>query len=131
MFEGLKTILHVEDNDDNRMLVRRLLQFGGYQVIEACNAKEALETLKNTQPDMILLDINMPEMDGYSLTAQLKALPEYTRIPVVAITANALRGDRERTYQAGCDGYIEKPIDIDTFLDQIVSYFQPIQGSNL
>ncbi len=122
MPDGAKTVLHVEDNDDNRILVKRLLQFGGYQVIEACNANEALESIKSNVPDLILLDINMPEVDGYSLTGQIKATPGFNVVPVIAITANALKGDRERSYQAGCDGYIEKPIDIDTFLDQIESY---------
>jgi two-component system, cell cycle response regulator DivK len=122
MPDGAKTVLHVEDNDDNRILVKRLLQFGGYQVIEACNANEALESIKSNVPDLILLDINMPEVDGYSLTGQIKAKPGFNTVPVIAITANALKGDRERSYQAGCDGYIEKPIDIDTFLDQIESY---------
>ncbi len=122
MLDAVKTVLHVEDNDDNRILVKRVLQFGGYKVIEACNASEALESIKSCQPDLILLDINMPEVDGYSLTGQIKALPGFHKVPVIAITANALKGDRERSYQAGCDGYIEKPIDIDTFLDQIESY---------
>lgn len=117
-----RTILHVEDNDDNRVLVRRMLQFAGYKVIEAKNAFDALESLKFCQPDLILIDINMPDMDGYSLTGHIKAIPNLLQTPVVAITANALRGDREKTYQAGCDGYIEKPIDIDTFVDQINSF---------
>lgn len=117
-----RTILHVEDNDDNRLLVRRMLQFAGYKVIEARNAFDALESLKFCQPDLILIDINMPDMDGYSLTSQIKSIPNLIQTPVVAITANALRGDREKTYQAGCDGYIEKPIDIDTFVDQINAF---------
>jgi two-component system cell cycle response regulator DivK len=123
MPDTAKIVLHVEDNDDNRILVKRVLQFGGYEVIEASNASEALNSINGCRPDLILLDINMPEVDGYSLTGQIKALPGLNKVPVIAITANALKGDRERSYQAGCDGYIEKPIDIDTFLDQIESYF--------
>jgi two-component system cell cycle response regulator DivK len=123
MPDAAKIVLHVEDNDDNRILVKRVLQFGGYEVIEASNANEALDSINGCKPDLILLDINMPEVDGYSLTGQIKALPGLQQVPVIAITANALKGDRERSYQAGCDGYIEKPIDIDTFLDQIESYF--------
>jgi len=114
--------LNVEDNDDNRLLIRRLLQFSGFQVVEAKNGFEALESLQTLQPDLILVDINMPDMDGYSLTSQIKTLPHLLNTPVIAITANALRGDREKTFQAGCDGYIEKPIDIDAFMDQI-NYF--------
>ncbi len=114
-----KLIFHVEDNPDNRMLVRRLLTAFGYDVVEAENATQALETLKTLQPDLILMDINMPDMDGYTLTIQLKSKPELMDVPIIAITANAMRGDRERTLDAGCDGYIEKPIDIDRFIDQI------------
>ncbi len=114
-----KLIFHVEDNPDNRLLVRRLLTAFGYQVVEAENASQALEVLKTTQPDLILMDINMPDMDGYTLTIQLKSRPELMDVPIIAITANAMRGDRERTLDAGCDGYIEKPIDIDKFIDQI------------
>ncbi len=122
MVESSKTVLHVEDNDDNRILVRRLLIFGGYNVVEAENAIQAISMLETCKPDLILLDINMPEVDGYTLTMQLKSNPIYNHIPIVAITANALRGDRERTYQAGCNGYIEKPIDIDAFLDNVDGY---------
>ncbi len=114
-----KLIFHVEDNPDNRLLVRRLLTAFGYDVVEAENAHQALEVLKTTQPDLILMDINMPDMDGYTLTIQLKSRPELMDVPIIAITANAMRGDRERTLDAGCDGYIEKPIDIDKFIDQI------------
>jgi len=117
-----KTILHIEDNPDNRLLVRRLLLSDGYQVVEAENGTKALELLKGLKPDLILMDINMPDMDGYSLTNQIKADPEYQSIPVIAITANVMKGDRERSLSAGCDGYIEKPIDIDLFLDQVANF---------
>ena len=112
-------ILHVEDNFENRMLVRRLLLSEGYQVIEAEQAAQALEILKTTLPALILMDINMPDMDGYTLTNTIKAMPQMVGIPIIAITANVMKGDREKTLQAGCDGYIEKPIDVDRFLDQI------------
>ncbi|HNZ00745.1 MAG TPA: response regulator [Anaerolineaceae bacterium] len=116
------TILYVEDNPDNRLLVRRLLQAGGYSVIEAETASQALNVLTTARPKLILMDINMPDMDGYTLTGKLKANPDTANIPVIAITANVMRGDRERTLQAGCDGYIEKPIDVDRFLDQVASF---------
>lgn len=114
-----RTVLHVEDNFDNRLLVRRLLQAYGYTVIEAENASKAREVLKTNQPDLILMDINMPDVDGYTLTNELKAMPKLQGIPIVAITANVMKGDRERTLSAGCDGYIEKPIDVDKFIDQV------------
>ena len=117
-----KTVLHIEDNFDNRLLVRRLLQAGGYRVIEAENAMQAREALKVTLPDLILMDINMPDIDGYTLTAQIKSNPALQKVPVVAITANVMRGDREKVFQAGCNGYIEKPIDVDKFLDQLALF---------
>ncbi len=117
-----KTILHIEDNLDNRVLVRRLLLSEGYNVIEAENAFKALQVINSHCPDLILMDINMPDMDGYTLTAKLKKMPDVRRVPIVAITANVMKGDREKTMDAGCDGYIEKPIDIDRFSEQIAHF---------
>jgi len=117
-------ILYIEDNPDNRVLVRRLLQSEGYTMLEAENASSALQVLEQTRPALILMDINMPDVDGYTLTNQIKAMPELARVPVVAITANVMRGDRERVLSAGCDGYIEKPIDVDIFLDQIARFLE-------
>jgi two-component system, cell cycle response regulator DivK len=117
-----KTILHIEDNLENRILVRRLLQSASIRVVEAENAYQAISALRSSRPDLILMDINMPDVDGYTLTSKLKTVPGIRQIPIIAITANAMRGDRERSLSAGCDGYIEKPINIDTFLDQ-VDYF--------
>ncbi len=114
-----KTVLHIEDNSDNRLLVRRLLQAYGYKVIEAENASRAHQLLDTCLPDLILMDINMPDIDGYTLTHQLKATPRLAPVPIVAITANVMKGDRERSLNAGCDGYIEKPIDVDRFLEQV------------
>ena len=117
-----KLVLHVEDNPDNRMLVRRLLTAFGYQVVEAENAAQARALVQNIQPDLILMDINMPDVDGYTLTNELKLLPNLLGVPIVAITANVMKGDRERTLSAGCDGYIEKPIDVDRFLEQVEQF---------
>ena len=119
-----KTVLHIEDNFDNRLLVRRLLQAYGYRVIEAESAAAAHEILRTFLPDLILMDINMPDMDGYLLTTQLKATPHLTQVPIVAITANVMKGDRERSLNAGCDGYIEKPIDVYRFVDQIERFMR-------
>ena len=118
------TVLYVEDNVDNRTLVRRILMAEGYTLLEAVNAAQALEILKDTQPDLILMDINMPDMDGYSLTAKIKDTPGLESIPIIALTANVMRGDRERSLEAGCDGYIQKPIDIDLLSEQIERFLR-------
>jgi len=118
-----KVVLHVEDNPENRMLVRRILQASGYTIHEAENASQTLALLEEVTPGLILMDINIPEMDGYSLTHKIKALPNLKNIPVVAITANVMKGDREKSLQAGCDGYIQKPIDVDTFVDQVEKFY--------
>jgi len=111
--------LYVEDNPENRLLIRRILVAEGFKVVEAVNAAQALECLQSVRPDLILMDINLPEVDGYTLTARIKAKPELSHIPIVALTANVMRGDRERTLEAGCDGYIQKPIDVDSLPEQI------------
>jgi two-component system cell cycle response regulator DivK len=115
-------ILYVEDNPDNRSLIRRVLNSEGYFVIEAINANQAMEKLQGEKIDLILMDINMPDMDGYTLTSKIKAIQKFSNIPIVAVTANVMRGDREKSLQAGCDGYIQKPIDIDTLGQQIERY---------
>lgn len=113
------TILYVEDNSDNRKLVRRVLEVEGYSVVEAKDGFQAMECLEAGVIDLALMDINMPDMDGYTLTARIKAMPRFAKLPIVAVTANVMRGDRERSLRAGCDGYIQKPIDIDTLSQQI------------
>ncbi len=122
MAEKQLEILYVEDNLDNRVLVQRVLQAEGYAFLGASNATEGLELAHRHQPDLILVDINMPEVDGLSMTKELKSDRRFTQIPVIAITANVMRGDRERTLAAGCDGYIQKPIDIDLLPRQIVRF---------
>jgi two-component system, cell cycle response regulator DivK len=117
-----KIILHVEDNVDNLVLVRRLLESSSFRVVEATNAFETIICLQKYRPDLILMDINIPGVDGYTLTSKLKTVPGVKNIPIVAITANAMRGDREKTLRAGCDGYVEKPIDIDNFIMQINAF---------
>jgi len=112
-------ILYVEDNIDNRTLIRRILVSEGYDLIEAKDAAEALHLIERSKPDLILMDINMPDLDGYTLTAKIRKTKGYELIPIIAITANVMRGDREKTIEAGCDGYIQKPIDIDDFLGEV------------
>ncbi len=116
------TVLYVEDNPENRLLVRRILQAEGYHVLEAANAFEGLRLALDEHPDLILVDINMPEVDGLTLTSRLRTDPQLAHTPVVAITANVMRGDRERTLAAGCDGYIQKPVDVDFLPRQIARF---------
>jgi len=104
-------ILVVEDNDRNRRLMRILLRANGYEVIEAATGKEAMDYLKTQKPDLILMDIQLPYTDGLALTREIKNGAETSDIPVIAVTAHAMRGDRERILEAGCDGYISKPIN--------------------
>jgi two-component system cell cycle response regulator DivK len=118
------TILCVEDNPDNRTLVRRILLAEDYALLEAANAFEALDVLKASKPDLILMDINMPDMDGYTLTTRIRNMPGFESVPILALTANVMRGDKEKTIEAGCDGYIQKPIDIDE-LTRVIERFLP------
>ena len=119
-----KTILYVEDTFENRMLIRRILQAEGFTVLEAENAANAMDVLNSETPDLILMDINMPDIDGYTLTTRLRTIPKLKDIPIIALTANVMKGDRERTLAAGCNGYIQKPIDVDSFTDHINSYLE-------
>ena len=96
----------------------------GFDVLEASSAESALAVLESSIPDLILMDINMPDVDGYTLTAQIRGMPAISHIPIVALTANVMRGDRERTLEAGCDGYIQKPIDVDELPAQILQFLK-------
>lgn len=120
--ENKGTVLYVEDNPDNRLLVRRILLSEDYGLLEATNAQEALDLIKTTKPDLILMDINMPDMDGYELTAKIKTTPGFERVPILALTANVMRGDKEKSLEAGCDGYIQKPIDFDELLKEVARF---------
>mgnify|MGYP001607730987 CR=1 FL=1 len=115
-------ILIVDDNPANLKLAADVLGFDGYHVETVENAAGALEALRRQRPDLILMDIAMPGMDGLALTRLLKADPATQLIPVVALTASAMKGDERRTRAAGCDGYISKPIDTRTFSGQVADY---------
>jgi two-component system cell cycle response regulator DivK len=121
------TILYIEDNPENRLLVCRILRAEGYRVIEAENAKHALEIVNEDRPDLILMDINMPKVDGYTLASQFKSTPGLSTVPIIAVTANVMQGDRERSLAAGCDGYIQKPIDVDRLQEQISQFLSPVR----
>jgi len=117
-----QTILYVEDNDENRILVQRILEAAGYQFIGVDNASDGIKFARKHLPDLILVDINMPDVDGLTMTQELKADERFDNIPIIAVTANVMRGDRERTITAGCDDYIQKPIDVDNLPRQIAQF---------
>ena len=118
------TILYIEDNPENRTLVKRVLEAEGYRVVEAEDGIQGFEYLQSETPDLVIVDINLPEMDGYEVTTRLKQMPSMANIPVIAMTANVMKGDREKTLAVGCDGYIPKPIDIDALPDQVAKYLR-------
>jgi CheY-like chemotaxis protein len=119
-------ILVVEDNEANQLLASAVLELAGYQVELAASAREAMERLAANQPDLILMDVQLPGEDGLGLTRRLKADPKTAMIPIVALTAHAMVGDREQALAAGCAGYIAKPINTRTFGDQIRQYLVPV-----
>ncbi len=116
------TILVIEDNDVNRELVEDLLSVAGHAVVACPSGEEGLAWLATARPDLILMDVNLPGQDGLTLTRRIKARPETAHIPVVALTAYAMTGDRDRIMAAGCDGYISKPIDVRQFPAQVARY---------
>ena len=112
-------ILLVEDNEANWMLASAVLEREGFQVEVATAPEGVREWVRRAQPDLILMDVQLPGQDGMSLTRELKSDPRTARIPVVALTAHAMAGDRERAIEAGCEGYVSKPIDTRTFGEQV------------
>jgi len=121
-FKMANTILYVEDNPQNMRLVRKILTGAGYHVIEAFDGYSGLQAVATEKPNLILLDINLPDIDGLEVTTRIKADPELASIPVVALTANAMHGDRERCLAAGCDGYIPKPITKNELLTMVAHF---------
>jgi two-component system cell cycle response regulator DivK len=119
-----KTILYIEDNPGNRLLVKRILEVEGYKVVEAISGLDGLSAAESMQLDLILVDINLPELDGYELTRRLKQIKHLVGVPIIAMTANVMKGDREKSLAAGCDGYIQKPIDVDQLPVQVANYLQ-------
>jgi two-component system, cell cycle response regulator DivK len=115
-------ILYIEDNEQNFYLVKVLLDTRGYEVLWAKDGQEGIARADQTGPDLILLDIQLPAMDGYEVARRLRSKPGLANTPIVAVTSYAMTGDREKALTAGCSGYIEKPIDPDTFLAQIDKY---------
>jgi len=120
-------ILIVEDNQDNRELIVKALKINGYKLIEAVDGEEAIEKAKSERPDLILMDLFIPKIDGYEVTRRLKGNDEFKNIPVIACTAHAMKGDMEDALAAGCDGYIPKPIDVRLSSNQINSFLHKEQ----
>ena len=115
-------VLVIEDNEQNLYLMRFLLEKNGFTVVEATDGEKGVEMAKETKPDLILLDIQLPKMDGYAVARELRKNVELAGTSIVAVTSYAMVGDRERVLAAGADGYIEKPIDPDTFVAKIVQH---------
>ncbi|WP_322506903.1 response regulator [Anaerolinea sp.] len=115
-------ILVIEDNADNLELVRFLLEQAGFQIISAMDGLDGLEKARSRKPDLVLLDMSLPELDGWHLAKQLKESPETAHILIVALTAHTLPGDRRRALEAGCDGFISKPLNVARFASQIQEY---------
>jgi two-component system cell cycle response regulator DivK len=112
-------ILLVEDVEDNRELARFLLELEGYEVAEARNGLEAVERAAELRPALILMDLSLPEIDGFEATRRIQADPALAHIPIVAVTAHAMAGDRERVLAGGFVGYVAKPIEVGTFAGQV------------
>jgi len=117
-------ILVVEDSPMNRRILEVLLRGHGYEPVEAEDGNQALEILAKDRPDLILMDMQLPGIDGYELTRRLRADPETRDIPIIAVTANAMAGDDRKALEAGCDAYVPKPIDTRTFPDLIQTYLE-------
>ena len=117
-----KTILLIEDNEQNRYLATFLLENHGYAVIQAPDGPLGIELASRVRPQLILLDIQLPTMDGYAVARELRNNPALSDTPIVAVTSYAMTGDREKTIAAGCNGYIEKPINPETFVAEIERY---------
>jgi CheY-like chemotaxis protein len=112
-------ILIAEDNATNRELFRELLEARGYAVDEACDGPEALRMLEQTQPDLLLLDIGMPVLDGFAVVRAIRESPRLAALPVLAVTAYAMQGDRERILSSGFDGYLSKPINAKLLVEEL------------
>jgi two-component system cell cycle response regulator DivK len=120
-----KTVLVVEDDAQNSYLIGFILEKNGYQVITAADGEQALVEVEKCIPDLVLMDMLLPKMNGYEATRRIKARPETKDVPVVALTAYSMKGDREKILESGCDGYISKPIDPETFVSEMEEYFRP------
>ena len=126
-----KTVLYIEDNFHNRRIVRKILQSRGYNVIEAEDGQRGLDMVQELKPPLILLDIGLPGMDGLEVVRQIRRDERLREIPVIAITASAMRGDRERFLDAGCSDYISKPIQALELLNMVADYYPSSNGRQI
>ena len=117
-------VLVIEDNERNRYLISFILKGAGYEVIEAITGEEGVKIAIRDQPDLVLMDIQLPGIDGYEATRRIRSSPAGGKIPIIALTSYAMTGDRERALAAGCTGYVEKPINPDTIMDEIQKYLR-------
>lgn len=123
-----RKILYIEDNEQNLYLVTFILEKHGYEVHAARDGQEGIDSAAKVLPDLILLDIQLPHMDGYAVAHQLRRNQELAGVPIVAVTSYAMAGDRDKALAAGCNGYIEKPINPDTFMDQVRLHMSSAKG---
>jgi len=121
-----RTVLLIEDNEQNRYLASFLLERSGYRVVAEADGPHGIKTARTLKPDIVLLDIQLPTMDGYSVARSLREIASLRDTPIIAVTSYAMAGDREKSIAAGCSGYIEKPIDPDTFIAEIESIFASV-----
>lgn len=115
-------ILIIEDNEQNMYMLSYLLESDNYEVIQAFSGKEGIEAAKTVVPNIILLDIQLPEMDGYTVALKIREIEELKKTPIIAVTSYAMPGDKEKAIESGATGYIEKPINPDTFISQMKSF---------
>ena len=114
-----KKVLIIEDNEQNMYMLTYLLESDNYKVFQSFSGQAGIDRAKETQPDVILLDIQLPEMDGYAVARELRKIKELHDTPIIAVTSYAMTGDKEKAFEAGATGYIEKPIDPDSFISQM------------
>ncbi|HEX2647227.1 MAG TPA: response regulator [Candidatus Dormibacteraeota bacterium] len=118
----MKRILVIEDTEDNRQIVGDLLRSAGYELLEAVDGLEGVAAAEREQPDLILMDIQLPGIDGYEATRRIRAIPALAKVPIIAVTSYALSGDEAKTREAGCDGYVAKPYSPRQLLAKIREY---------
>ena len=122
-----KRILIIEDQEDNRIILRRLLSSAGYELIEAVNGEDGVDLAQSERPDLILMDIQLPVIDGYEATRRIKSIAELKSIPIIAVTSYALSGDEAKARAAGCDAYVAKPFSPRQLLAKVREYL-PTEG---
>lgn len=125
-----RKILVIEDNEQNLYLVRFILERSDYEVFAATDGLTGIELASRLKPDLILLDIQLPGMDGYTVARSLRKNPDFVDTPIVAVTSYAMPGDREKTIESGCSDYIEKPIDPDTFITKVKKHLPDQKGGD-